>query len=89
MSINEYIYFFTFLYPEYMAPAVKKVQSDPANRIEECLPEIKHRANTLSSKIYRALVEQLLRNLYIHTCSKEDYQNELEIESDKKFEKKV
>lgn len=89
MSINEYIYFFTFLYPEYMGPAVKKVQSDPANRIEECLPEIKNRGKMLGSKNYRALVEQLLRNLYIHTCSKEDYQIELEIENDKKFEKKV
>lgn len=27
VSINEYIYFFTFLYPEYMGPAIKKVQN--------------------------------------------------------------
>jgi hypothetical protein len=54
------VYYFTFLFPHYMAPVYK--ESNPEKRQEY----VDTRGISLSKKSFRAMMAELLENLYMH-----------------------
>ena len=80
-SINEYIYFLSFLYPEYLNPAVIAYQNSKVietDNWEEVKKRIDKRGSLLVTKQYKSLVSQMLMNLYVHATSKDDILKEAE-----------
>ena len=88
-SVNEYMYFVTCLWPEYMAPAVETYKA--AGGVIDTATEqiVQFRGNKLCTKPWKGLRDEMLRNLYIHATSIREVAKDFEIKDDKNFEKRV
>ena len=76
-SLNEYIYFVTFLYPQFMMPLIKLYQvyedsQGEPNPLSSDYYESKAAAKHLNTRAFRNLQDEMLKNLYIHAVSVED-----------------
>ena len=81
VTVNEYAYLCLFLYPHYMErvyqehaklrrPGMSKEQNAQVH--DQVADLVKNRGLRLSTKTFRALLQECLSNLYIHSTSKED-----------------
>jgi hypothetical protein len=61
-----------FLYSEYLHPAVE-VYKDTSD-LKEVEKVIQNRANKLSNKEFKRLLNEMIINLYVHSTSKDDIQ---------------
>ena len=87
-SLNEYIYFVSFLYPEYMTPAIKAVKEGD-DSWQQTTQLIARRGIHLSTKPFKNLINEMLKNLYVHATTKEDIRQEALMQDDQTFVGKV
>lgn len=83
------MYFVTYLWPEYLAPAIEtyKAAGGFVDKATEDL--VKYRGNKLCTKQWKGIRDEMLRNLYIHATSIREVAKDFEIKDTKEFIKKV
>lgn len=71
----------TFLYPEYMTPAIKAVKEGD-DSWQQTTQLIARRGIHLSTKAFKNLINEMLKNLYVHATTKEDIRQEALMQDD-------
>lgn len=86
-SLNEMVYFYSFLWPHYMKP-IYDVDNMPDN--EELLDHlIKNRGNMLHTHSFRQILQELLAHLYMHINSQDDIAYHIKKKGDDQFIEKT
>ena len=73
-SINEYVYFINFLYPEFLLPVVKLYleYEDSSGKLPETHYLNRVQPSFCNTRAFRTLMQVMTQSLYIHAASKED-----------------
>ena len=78
-NVNEYEYFFSFLYPYYTIPLHNLTPPEVALRLKKPIADLN----------FKKLVAEVKSSLFMHLTSREDVATELAIQDEEKFNKAV